>query len=43
MTTTIEAEESFLDTAMSIHLDGPADWSENLDQYLYKSRHLTDD
>jgi len=30
--------ESFLDTAMSIELEGPADWSENLDRYLYESR-----
>ena len=27
-----EPEESFLDTAMSINLDGPADWSESLDR-----------
>jgi len=33
--------ESFLDRAMSIHLDGPADWSENLDRYLYDSRLAT--
>ena len=33
--------ESFLDTAMSIHLEGPADWSENLDRYLYESRLAT--
>jgi predicted DNA-binding antitoxin AbrB/MazE fold protein len=33
-----EPGESFLDTAMSIHLEGPADWSENLDRYLYESR-----
>jgi hypothetical protein len=24
--------ESFLDTAMSINLEGPADWSENLER-----------
>jgi hypothetical protein len=33
-----EPSESFLDTAMSIKLKGPADWSENLDRYLYESR-----
>ena len=26
---------SFLDTAQSLNLDGPADWSENVDSYLY--------
>jgi len=35
---TSDPEESFLDTAMSMNLDGPADWSENLDRYLYESR-----
>ena len=35
--------ESFLDTAMSIKLEGPADWSENFDRYLYESRLTTDD
>jgi predicted DNA-binding antitoxin AbrB/MazE fold protein len=35
--------ESFLDTAMSIKLEGPADWSENFDRYLYESRLATDD
>jgi hypothetical protein len=33
-----EPSESFLDTAMSIKLEGPADWSENFDRYLYESR-----
>jgi len=28
-----EPTVSFLDTALSIHLEGPADWSENLDRY----------
>ena len=39
---TIESEErpekknkSFLDTALSLKLEGPPDWSENLDDYLY--------
>lgn len=27
--------KSFLDTAMSLNLDGPSDWSENVDKYLY--------
>lgn len=26
---------SFLKTARSLNLDGPTDWSANLDQYLY--------
>ena len=26
---------SFLDTARSLELDGPADWSQNIDAYLY--------
>lgn len=26
---------SFLRTARALRLDGPADWSENLDQHLY--------
>jgi predicted DNA-binding antitoxin AbrB/MazE fold protein len=38
-----EPRESFLDTAMSIKLEGPADWSENLDRYLYESRLATSD
>ncbi|HEV7427362.1 MAG TPA: antitoxin family protein [Thermoanaerobaculia bacterium] len=38
---TAEPAESFLDTAMSINLEGPADWSENLDRYLYESRLAT--
>lgn len=36
---TLPAEESrprsFLRTARSLRLDGPADWSANLDEYLY--------
>ncbi|MBI5928596.1 MAG: antitoxin family protein [Chloroflexi bacterium] len=35
----IEIEEgepySFLDAAMAANLDGPEDWSTNLDKYLY--------
>ncbi|MGF1936381.1 MAG: hypothetical protein RM347_018670 [Nostoc sp. ChiQUE02] len=26
---------SFLQTARSLNLDGPADWSANIDKYLY--------
>ena len=37
-----EPSESFLDIAMSINLEGPPDWSENLDRYLYESRLATD-
>jgi len=40
---TSEQEESFLETAMSIHLEGPADWSENVDRYLSESRLATND
>ncbi len=29
-------QKSFLQTARSLHLDGPVDWSENLDEYLYR-------
>lgn len=29
------APRSFLQTARSLQLDGPADWSANLDHYLY--------
>lgn len=28
-------ERSFLDVAQSLNLDGPPDWSINLDNYLY--------
>lgn len=28
-------QASFLDTARSLGLSGPADWSANLDKYLY--------
>jgi hypothetical protein len=31
----VSAPHSFLDTALSLNLDGPADWSANLDSYLY--------
>jgi hypothetical protein len=31
----VEAPVSFLKTARSLKLDGPADWSANLEEYLY--------
>ena len=30
-----EKPASFLDVALSLQLDGPPDWSKNLDEYLY--------
>ena len=30
-----DTEYTFLDTASSLNLDGPPDWSTNLDAYLY--------
>ena len=33
--TTEEAPLSFLQTARSLNLDGPSDWSANLENYLY--------
>jgi hypothetical protein len=30
--------QSFLDVAASLNLDGPSDWSENFEQYLYGNR-----
>jgi hypothetical protein len=38
---TKDAEYTFLDTAASLNLDGPPDWSTNLDAYLYgeESKH----
>lgn len=34
----IEKSQSFLDVAASLNLEGPSDWSENLEEYLYGSR-----
>ncbi|MEM8858311.1 MAG: antitoxin family protein [Chloroflexota bacterium] len=34
---------SFLQTAQSLKLDGPADWSENLDEYLYDKEPASDE
>jgi predicted DNA-binding antitoxin AbrB/MazE fold protein len=31
----INKPQSFLQTARSLQLEGPSDWSENLDHYLY--------
>ena len=33
--TTKDAPLSFLQTARSLNLDGPSDWSANLENYLY--------
>lgn len=33
---------SFLRTAKSLQLDGPSDWSANIDSYLYDGRTLAD-
>ncbi len=30
-----EPSRSFLTTARAVRLDGPSDWSENLENYLY--------
>lgn len=30
---------SFLDTAISLNLDGPPDWAVNIDTYLYGGEH----
>jgi hypothetical protein len=29
---------SFLETVMALKLEGPSDWSENLDRYLHEDR-----
>lgn len=34
---------SFLQTAQSLNLDGPPDWSANLDYYLYGEKVSNDD
>ncbi len=33
--TITDASSSFLDIAENLNLDGPADWSSNVDKYLY--------
>lgn len=35
-----ETPSSFLQTAQHLKLDGPADWSENLDAYLYEGKEV---
>ena len=37
-----EKPKSFLNTARELELDGPPDWSEKLDDYLYGNRHSND-
>lgn len=32
-----EAPASFLDTAQSLQIEGPPDWSDKIDEYLYGS------
>lgn len=34
--TNSDGHDSFLDAAQELNLDGPADWSENIDSYLYR-------
>jgi hypothetical protein len=34
------SDGSFLDTALALDLEGPADWSEHVDDYLYGRREL---
>lgn len=34
---------SFLKLAMSLNLEGPEDWSENLDDYLYRGKKFPDE
>ncbi len=34
-----QGEDSFLDTAMSLNIQGPVDWSRNVDKYLYGELH----
>lgn len=33
-----ENSQSFLDVAAALNLDGPSDWSEKFEQYLYGTR-----
>jgi predicted DNA-binding antitoxin AbrB/MazE fold protein len=35
-----ESSQSFQDLAASLELDGPSDWSENFEQYLYGTNHV---
>jgi len=36
---TTKGAVSFLDTAISLKLDGPPNWAENIDAYLYGGEH----
>ena len=36
---TAKGAASFLDTAISLKLDGPPDWAVNIDTYLYGGEH----
>jgi predicted DNA-binding antitoxin AbrB/MazE fold protein len=36
---TTKGAVSFLDTAISLKLDGPPDWAMNIDAYLYGGEH----
>jgi predicted DNA-binding antitoxin AbrB/MazE fold protein len=35
---TKQKRASFLQTARSLELEGPSDWSENVDEYLYDNK-----
>lgn len=37
-----QAPMSFLDTARSLKLNGPPDWAERLDEYLYGGKRIDD-
>lgn len=37
-----QALMSFLDTARSLKLDGPPDWAERLNEYLYGGKRMKD-
>jgi predicted DNA-binding antitoxin AbrB/MazE fold protein len=37
------SSQSFLDLAASLNLDGPTDWSENFEHYLYGTRDHVDE
>jgi len=38
---TVEEPRSFLETALSLSLQGPPDWSENVDRYLSETRNAS--
>ena len=37
------ARPSFLQTARTLNLEGPGEWSEKIDQYLYEEGHRADE